>query len=94
MDGKEVRPRAVAASVAIYRLLLVAYPAAFRAEYGNKMVRVFQDMLGAPGRTLPGLWSTILLDTLRAGLKERSEEMGRSTLPLVGAAIAAGLAIA
>jgi hypothetical protein len=33
-------------SVRIYRLLLHAYPAAFREAFGTEMLRVFQDSCG------------------------------------------------
>lgn len=36
-------PRLVEYSVSLYRLLLCAYPAAFRHEYGDAMVQLFRD---------------------------------------------------
>lgn len=36
-------PRLVTISVSLYRLLLAAYPAAFRQEYGEAMAQLFRD---------------------------------------------------
>ena len=50
----------------IYRLLLRAYPPAFRAEYGREMVLVFRDQCrDGDVRTL-GFWVRVLWDVVRS----------------------------
>jgi hypothetical protein len=57
--------------VLAYRLLLRAYPAAFRASYGPEMTQLFRDQLrdrrrtgGAPARV--GFWAAVLWDVARS----------------------------
>ena len=38
-------PRWVKSCVRVYEVLLAAYPASFRREYGNEMVLVFREHL-------------------------------------------------
>jgi hypothetical protein len=59
----------------LYRLLLYAYPAAFRREYGPEMAQLFRDTCrdayrqdGSLGR---GFWMPILVDLMRTALQER-----------------------
>ncbi len=50
----------------IYRLLLRAYPPAFRAEYGREMVLVFRDQCrDGDVRTL-GFWTAVIYDVARS----------------------------
>src|SRR5436190_15343258 len=57
----------------IYRLLLRAYPPAFRAEYGREMVLVFRDQCrDGDVRTL-GFWVRVLWDVVRSAPALRAE---------------------
>jgi hypothetical protein len=57
----------------IYRLLLRAYPPAFRAEYGREMVLVFRDQCrDGDVRTL-GFWMRVLWDIVRSAPALRAE---------------------
>jgi len=52
----------------VYRLILKAYPAEYRREYGEPMLQLFRDQLWecGPGRwRVVQLWGRILADTLR-----------------------------
>lgn len=50
----------VSLSVRLYRLLLAAYPASFRMEYGPEMVQVFRDTVRAEYRR-SGLWGLLVI---------------------------------
>jgi hypothetical protein len=70
------KKRSVTLSVAIYRVLLVAYPAAFRHCYGELMVQVFRDtcrraeqLYGLIG--VLALWLPTLADLLKTAAAER-----------------------
>ncbi len=57
----------------IYRLLLRAYPPAFRAEYGREMVLVFRDQCrDGDVRTL-GFWTAVIYDVARSAPALRME---------------------
>jgi hypothetical protein len=57
----------------IYRLLLRAYPPAFRAEYGREMVLVFRDQCrDGDVRTL-GFWVRVFWDVVRSAPALRAE---------------------
>ncbi len=43
MQVKPNKPNPLALSVRIYSLLLYAYPAPFRREYGHPMAQLFKD---------------------------------------------------
>lgn len=61
-------------SARLYRLLLAAYPAEFRREYGREMALVFDDRCRerAGGRAaFAGFWVEALADLLRAAARER-----------------------
>ena len=69
-------PRLLGVSERIYRLLLRAYPAAFRRAYGPAMVQLFRDcgrdaVRARGGAGLPALWRHTLGDLVRSGLRER-----------------------
>ena len=60
-------PRLVEYSISLYRLLLVAYPAVFRNEYGEAMVQLFGDTALAGYRRygllgLSAVWLRTLAD--------------------------------
>lgn len=54
------RPPFVVWSVWLYRLLLAAYPAPFREEYGPAMLQVFRDTVRAEHRRR-GLWGLLVV---------------------------------
>jgi hypothetical protein len=57
----------------IYRMLLRAYPPAFRAEYGQEMVLVFRDQCrDSDVRTL-GFWMRVFWDIVRSAAALRAE---------------------
>ena len=57
----------------IYRMLLRAYPPAFRAEYGREMVLVFRDQCrDSDVRTL-GFWMRVFWDIVRSAPTLRAE---------------------
>jgi len=67
MNGHPADMRSVAFSVGVYRLLLSAYPASFRQEYGPHMLQVFRDYCLRTARrgghsSLLRLWAITLLD--------------------------------
>jgi putative ABC transport system permease protein len=71
--------------VSWYRLLLRAYPAAFRARFGRDLEELFADLYRsrAAGRSRQRLalfWWHVALDTVRSGLAERLQRQRR--LPL------------
>ncbi len=68
------RERARTFSARLYALLLAAYPAGFRREYGREMRLVFADRCrerAAGPAALLSLWCEALLDLVRAALRER-----------------------
>jgi hypothetical protein len=89
----------------LYRLLLYAYPAAFRREYGPQMVQLFRDTRrdayrqnGSLGR---GFWMPILTDLMRTAVQEHGRallsaaatENVRARSPLKGTLIGALLGL-
>jgi O-antigen/teichoic acid export membrane protein len=63
----------------IYRLLLRAYPSAFRAQYGREMVLLFRDQCQeSDGRTL-GFWMSIICDVARSAPALRLEAWRENT---------------
>lgn len=84
-------------SARAYRRLLVAYPSAFRDEYGDDLVQSFRDLLlfSADGR---GVWWRTVRDLFTSAAKERNSAMwgGRGPFASVvfivlAAAIAVGV---
>jgi cytochrome b6-f complex iron-sulfur subunit len=76
MIGENGTAPQVEISVAVYRSLLIAYPADFRERYGVQMVQVFEEecrrvfqQYGAPG--LVAYWMFNLIDLARTSLEER-----------------------
>jgi hypothetical protein len=86
--------RVVGISERVYRSLLRAYPRGFRDEYGDEMVRCFQDLCreqledsGALG--LAALWTHTLREMLYTAFKERSTMLaGNPYRSIVGIALA------
>ena len=89
----------------LYRLLLYAYPAAFRREYGPQMAQLFRDIYrdacrqdGSPGR---GFWRLLLTDLMRTALQEHGRALMsaaaagnvRTRSPLQGALVGALLGL-
>ena len=62
-------------SYRLYGLLLFAYPAEFRREFGNEMLQVFRDCYRteARARSLPSFWLRTLVDLVLTAAKERKE---------------------
>ena len=65
-----------------YRLLLIAYPSAFRREYGHQMQQVFRDCYRNEARrkshlAIAGYWVRTLLDLVTSAAKEHSENFRR-----------------
>jgi hypothetical protein len=89
----------------LYRLLLYAYPAAFRREYGPQMVQLFQDTRRDVRRQSDSLgrefWMPILADLMRTALQEHlrallsaaATENVRARSPLKGTLIGALLGL-
>jgi hypothetical protein len=71
--------RLLAASVRLYRLLLVGYPASFRRRYGPEMVQVFRDCVRDACRRgdLLGLWMRTLGDLLATAPMEHLSALRR-----------------
>ena len=60
----------------LYRLFLLAYPAAFRREYGRDMAQLFRDTCRDAYRrsstlSIRGVWIPALTDLVRTAMKER-----------------------
>ena len=66
-------------SYRLYGLLLFAYPAEFRREFGNEMLQVFRDCYRAEAkaRSLPSFWLRTLVDLAFTAIKERTDGTGR-----------------
>jgi hypothetical protein len=50
----------------VYRLLLRAYPAEFRAEYGQEMMLLFRDQCRDSDARTFGFWARVLSDVIRS----------------------------
>jgi putative ABC transport system permease protein len=90
-------PRSVRWSLAVYRVLLLAYPERFRRRYGSEMVRLFRERLRVEvarsgARGCAGHWLGTLRDVVvnapgerveawRAGRHERSRSASRAPAP-------------
>jgi hypothetical protein len=82
MDLTSVDSPVVTCSVRAYRVLLVAYPARFRREYGPHMVQVFRDSCRQASRQggtngLVRLWRITLLDCLRSAFEQHTNHEAR-----------------
>lgn len=72
-------PRLVGYSVALYRFLLAAYPAAFRNEYGEAMVQLFRDTAREAYRrggslSLVAVWLQTLADFTISVLRQHRDK--------------------
>ena len=74
--------------LAIYRTLLLAYPAEFRVRYGEEMMLVFEDSLSGAFRS-GGWWAAMccfgrtLADVASSACRERLAEMNRGTVAIL-----------
>lgn len=67
-------------SCRVYKLLLNAYPSAFRREYGQQMQQVFRDCYRDEARrnshfAIAGYWVRTLLDLVLTAAREHSENL-------------------
>ena len=64
-------------SCRVYRLLLLAYPSAFRREYGHQMQQVFRDCYRDETRrnNVAGYWIRTLLDLVLTAIKEHNDNL-------------------
>lgn len=64
-------------SCRVYKFLLVAYPSAFRRQYGHQMQQVFRDCYRDEARrnqfAIASYWMRTLLDLVLTATKEHSE---------------------
>ena len=69
-------------SYRLYGLLLFAYPADFRREFGNEMLQVFRDCYRAEvsARSLSSFWLRTLVDLVLTAAKERADSIGRKQI--------------
>ena len=63
----------------IYRLLLRAYPQAFRAEFGSQMALLFRDQCREGDVRSVGFWVTVIADVARSAPALRLEEWRENT---------------
>lgn len=75
-----VTPNLLNLSTRFYRLLLNAYPARFRSEYGPHMAQLFRDdardtLHNRGHAALAGLWLLVLLDLLKTAINEHIREI-------------------
>ena len=76
-----------AAAEWIYRVLLCAYPRAFRAEYGREMTLLFRDQCRTTGAGSLGFWLHVLWDLAQSAPAMRADEWrarGRSNTRTTG----------
>ena len=67
-------------SCRVYKLLLIAYPSAFRDEYGGQMEQLFRDCYRDEARRnshvgIAGYWGRTLLDLLLTAVREHSDNL-------------------
>jgi hypothetical protein len=65
----------MSAAERVYRLLLRAYPAGFRAAYGQEMLLVFRDQRRERGATGARFWAEVVWDVARSAPALRLEAM-------------------
>jgi hypothetical protein len=80
MRVKPNKPKRLVLSGRIYSLLLYAYPAPFRREYGHPMAQLFRDdardtLQGSGTAGLIGLWFLTLFDLLKTAFAEHIWEV-------------------
>jgi hypothetical protein len=56
----------VSAAERVYRLMLRAYPSAFRAEYGQQMALIFRDRRREAAATHLAFWAAMVADVARS----------------------------
>ena len=93
-------------STRVYKLLLIAYPSAFRREYSHQMQQVFRDCYRAEARrnsylAIAGYWTRTLLDLVLTAAREHSENfrkdqpiMRRDIISLAGCTAIIAIAFA
>jgi hypothetical protein len=67
------RPGRLATAERIYRVLLRAYPPAFRAMYGSEMTQLFRDQYREGDASTPAFWLTVVWDVARSAPALRVE---------------------
>jgi hypothetical protein len=67
----------ITAACRVYKVLLIAYPSAFRREYGHQMQQVFRDCYRDEARRnqLAGYWLRTLIDLVLTATREHSENL-------------------
>jgi hypothetical protein len=71
----------------IYRVLLRAYPPAFRAEYSREMTQLFRDQYREGDGSTPAFWLTVVWDVARSAPALRMEARsarGRESIQTLG----------
>lgn len=61
----------------LFQLLLLAYPAEFRRDYGPHMTQLFRDCYRAERKQPARFWLATLLDLIRAAPKEHLDRLGK-----------------
>jgi len=77
---KRLNDKSLIVSSRIYSLLLFAYPANFRRDYGSQMILLFRDCYRAEIRQpkrLFRLWLRTLIDLLKTAPRERLQDPGK-----------------
>jgi hypothetical protein len=77
-------PHSIVLSVQFYRMVLSAYPAGFRREYGEPMVQAFRDSArqanrNGGGMALLSLWGRILIDSIQTIFEEHLQGVTHMT---------------
>jgi putative ABC transport system permease protein len=60
----------------LHRVALLAYPRAFRREFGREVHRIFQARVDGAGRRRTAIALFCLFDTIASGIAERGRELG------------------
>jgi len=77
---KRAIDKSLIVSSRIYSLLLFAYPASFRRDYGSQMILLFRDCYRAERRQpkrIFRLWFRTLIDLLKTAPRERLQDPGK-----------------
>ncbi|HXQ69874.1 MAG TPA: hypothetical protein VN844_05285 [Pyrinomonadaceae bacterium] len=69
----------------VYKVLLIAYPSAFRREYGHQMQQVFRDRYRDEARrnghlAVAGYWMRTVLDLALTAAREHSENFRKDNI--------------
>ena len=62
-----------------YSRLLLAYPLAFRREYGDEMLEAFRDLRGGSSAPAVTFWLFIVSDVIRSAARQRVGDLWLST---------------